>query len=68
MRDHSPNIMSEYLEIEDRIAEAMEWKSEHPNACPITELSLVSTSKSSTSGLLALGYYEHQASKQAKGP
>lgn len=30
--------MSEYLEIEDRIAEAMEWKSEHPNACPITKL------------------------------
>ena len=38
MRDHSPNIMSEYLEIEDRIAEAMEWKSEHPDACPITKL------------------------------
>lgn len=26
MRDHLPNFMSEYLEIEDRIAEAMEWE------------------------------------------
>jgi hypothetical protein len=38
MRDRFPNLMSEYLEIEDRIAEAMEWESEHPNACPITKL------------------------------
>jgi hypothetical protein len=30
--------MSEYLEIEDRIAEAMEWESKHPNARPITKL------------------------------
>jgi len=30
--------MSDYLEIEDRIVEAMEWKSEHPDACPITKL------------------------------
>jgi hypothetical protein len=30
--------MSEYLETEERIAEAMEWESEHPNACPITRI------------------------------
>ena len=54
-------------ELEDAEKEAARLIAEaHEMVTKARAKAVVSTSKSSTSGLLALGYCEHQASKQAK--